>query len=294
MLHFSIEPEKYVDGVAVFPLGKNNIDPETVASFGDEWKRFDAFSEEEIQGAGDEYFDLISKAELSTFQRTLDMGCGSGRWTRYIAPHVAQVAALDPSLACHVARRNTKDLNNVQVVQASVENIPFPDAYFDFAICLGVLHHIPDTQEALAALCKKIQPKGKLLLYLYYDLSETGLLFRTLHSISEMFRKVIHRMPKFIKNLLCDFIAALIYLPLIVLSKVIGSISKSAAKKMPLSYYRNKSWRIIRNDARDRFGTPLEQRFTKEQITAMLQKSGMKKVVFSPNAPYWHCIAEKG
>lgn len=294
MLHFSIEPEKYVDGVAVFPLGKNNIDPETVASFGDEWERFDAFREEEIQGAGDEYFDLISKAELRTFQRTLDMGCGSGRWTRYIAPHVAQVAALDPSLACHVARRNTKDLNNVQVVKASVENIPFPDAYFDFAICLGVLHHIPDTQEALAALCKKIQPKGKLLLYLYYDLSETGLLFRTLHSISEVFRKVIHRMPKFIKNLLCDFIAVLIYLPLIVLSKVMGRISTSAAKKMPLSYYRNKSWCIIRNDARDRFGTPLEQRFSRDQITEMLQKAGMKKVVFSPNAPYWHCIAEKG
>ncbi len=293
MLDFSIEPERYVDGVAIFPLGDDNLDPDTVASFGDEWERFNAFSEQEIQSAGDEYFDLLSKTELSTFGKVLDMGCGSGRWTRYIAPYVGKVAAMDPSPACHVARKNTIDLKNVQVVQASVQNIPFADEYFDLAICLGVLHHIPDTQQALTALCKKIRPQGKLLLYLYYDLSETGVLFRALHSLSEGARKIIHRMPKLIKNALCDTIAVLIYLPFIVLSRIMAFFSERIAKKMPLNYYRNKSWHIIRNDARDRFGTPLEQRFTQHEISQMLDNAGMEGVIFSPNAPFWHCIAQK-
>ena len=58
------------------------------------------------------------------------------------------------------------------------------------------------------------------------------------------------------------------------------------AERLPLGYYRNKSLRIIRNDALDRFGTPLEQRFTKVEIADMLNAAGMERVRFSENAPF--------
>ena len=45
----------------------------------------------------------------------------------------------------------------------------------------------------------------------------------------------------------------------------------------------------LRTDARDRFGTPLEQRFTRSQIRAMCTAAGLVDLRFSTRAPYW-CV----
>ena len=50
---------------------------------------------------------------------------------------------------------------------------------------------------------------------------------------------------------------------------------------------------IIRNDALDRFGTPLEKRFSKKQIHEMMEEAGLDDIIFSPNEPYWHAIGKK-
>jgi hypothetical protein len=70
-------------------------------------------------------------------------------------------------------------------------------------------------------------------------------------------------------------------------------LGKKWGDKIPLSYYGNKSFNVIRNDALDRFGTPLEQRFSKVQIESMMQKAGLTDIKFSNNQPYWHVIGRK-
>ena len=70
-------------------------------------------------------------------------------------------------------------------------------------------------------------------------------------------------------------------------------LGKKWGDKIPLSYYRNKSFNVVRNDALDRFGTPLEQRFSKVQITSMMEKAGLSDIHFSKNQPYWHVIGRK-
>ena len=65
-------------------------------------------------------------------------------------------------------------------------------------------------------------------------------------------------------------------------------------KNLPLSYYSDKSFNIIKNDALDRFGTPLEQRFTKVEIEEMMKNAGLTNICFSDNEPYWHVKAKKG
>lgn len=50
----------------------------------------------------------------------------------------------------------------------------------------------------------------------------------------------------------------------------------------------------MRTDARDRFGTPLEQRFTRAQIRAMCTAAGLVDLQFSPRAPYWCVVGFKG
>jgi hypothetical protein len=61
----------------------------------------------------------------------------------------------------------------------------------------------------------------------------------------------------------------------------------------PLSYYRHCSSYTLRTDARDRFGTPLEQRFSRAQIRAMCSAAGLVDLCFSTRAPYWCVVGVK-
>ena len=69
-------------------------------------------------------------------------------------------------------------------------------------------------------------------------------------------------------------------------------VKEKVRSKIPLYGYENKSFYIIRNDALDRFGTPLEQRFTKKQIQDMMERCGLSDIVFSNNIPYWHVVGK--
>ena len=62
---------------------------------------------------------------------------------------------------------------------------------------------------------------------------------------------------------------------------------------MPLSAYNNKSFFVIRNDALDKFGTSLEQRFSKKQVEDMMRHCGLDDIVISPLTPFYHAIGKK-
>jgi hypothetical protein len=49
----------------------------------------------------------------------------------------------------------------------------------------------------------------------------------------------------------------------------------------------------MKNDSLDRFGTPLEQRFSKLEITEMMKACGLDEIEFSNQAPYWHAIGKR-
>jgi SAM-dependent methyltransferase len=203
------------------------------------------------------------------------------------------VEAIDPSKAAFVAAAHHKDQANIRFTQAAIDVIPFADDTFDLAICLGVLQHIPDTPKALYALTQKVRPGGHLLLYLYYALDNRGAGYRLLHAVSEIFRRVISALPATPRKVVCEGIAVTVYLPLVTVSRVVAPFSPSLADTLPLGYYRDKSFRIMRNDALDRFGTPLEQRFSRSEIETMLVEAGMDQIHFSDRAPFWHCLSRR-
>ena len=55
----------------------------------------------------------------------------------------------------------------------------------------------------------------------------------------------------------------------------------------PLSAYRSVSFYTMRTDALDRFGTRLEQRFTRRQIEQMMTAAGLEQIRFSESEPFW-------
>lgn len=275
-------------------LGEN-IDRETVHSFGEEWKAFHQFDDTELKKIGDTYFDIVTPEMLGPEKIAADFGCGTGRWTKYIHDKVGSVAAIDPSEAIFVAGKLLEDAPNVQLYKASIDNLPFPGDYFDFGFSLGVLHHIPDTQKAMDACVKKIKPGGHFLVYLYYSLDNRGILYKTLFILSNLLRRIVSRMPGGLKRFSCNLMAIFFYMPFVLFSRLLKllGVSKKIRSRIPLHSYEDTSFYIIRNDALDRFGTPLEQRFSKKQIREMMERAGLENIIFSELAPYWHATGRK-
>lgn len=271
-----------------------NLDAATVNSFGDEWSRFDqsALSTEEAQKIFNEYFAVFPWDRLPSGAAGFDMGCGSGRWARIMAAKVGHLHCIDPSSALDVAKRALRDQSNVTFHQASVDDGALPAGSQDFGYSLGVLHHIPDTAGAVRACVDMLKPGAPFLVYLYYAFDNRSALFKAAWKVSDVLRRVICKLPGGLKHGVTDAIAAAVYWPLARLSLLLEKLGVSP-KGIPLSYYRHHSFYTMRTDSRDRFGTPLEQRFTKAQIRAMLEAAGLKNVRFSEHAPYWCAVGIK-
>ncbi len=272
-----------------------NIDIETVEGFGDEWTRFDQseLPDEERSQIFADYFDIFPWSSLPAEPRGFDLGCGSGRWALLVSERVGHLACIDASKdALDVATRNLSARKNVSLHQASVDQIPLEDNSQDFGYSLGVLHHVPDTAEAIRRCVQKLRPGAPFLVYLYYAFDNRPRWFRNIWRATDAIRYVIARTPEQQRQQITDMIAAGVYFPLARASGALETLGIDVAS-IPLSYYRDTSFYTMRTDARDRFGTRLEQRFTKGEIATMLNDAGLTDLRFSDKAPYWCAVGIK-
>ena len=271
-----------------------NIDNKTVESFGEEWTRFDqrGMPDSEAKTRFEEYFAVFPWDDLPVKAEGFDMGCGTGRWARWIAPKVSKLHCIDPSDAIAVAQVNLSDHENVSFHKESLDSRCLPSNSQDFGYSLGVLHHVPDTEAAIQSCVDLLKPGAPLLLYLYYSFDNRPWWFRIIWQISDIGRQMIYRLPSRPKHIITDIIALLVYLPLTTLSSLIERMGFDVSN-LPLSYYRKYSFYSMRTDARDRFGTPLERRFSRKKITEMMEGAGLSEVRFSESVPHWCVVGVK-
>src|SRR3954463_15303520 len=173
------------------PETSTNLDAATVAGFGTEWSRFDQsdLSDAERRATFEQYFAVFPWDELPQDAEGFDLGCGTGRWAALAAPRVGTLHCIDPAgKALAVARRRLKDVGNVSFHECGVDDIPFPDGSQDFGYSIGVLHHIPDTEAAMAACVRKLKPGAPFLTYIYYAFDNRPGWFRALWQASEFGR----------------------------------------------------------------------------------------------------------
>ncbi len=267
-----------------------NIDLKTVAGFGEEWDAFDqtALSKEEHSDIFGRYFSVFPLESLTPDMEGFDLGCGSGRWAAPIASRVKILHCIDPSdKALDVARRRLADAPSARFHLAGVDAIPLAEGSQDFGYSLGVLHHIPDTLAALSDCVRKLKPGAPFLLYLYYRFDNRPLWFRMVWQASDLVRRVICRLPFGPRKAVTGVIAVLVYWPL---ARLAGLLESAGLKVdgLPLAFYRNSSFYTMRTDALDRFGTRLEQRFTRVEIEQMMLAAGLVDIRFREEGePYW-------
>lgn len=275
--------------------GTGNIDARTVASFGDEWSKYDQseLHGAELQALFEGYFRIFPWQMLPDNAEGFDMGCGSGRWAKLVAPRVGVLNCIDASSeALAVAQGTLADQANTNLINAPTDSVPLEKASQDFGYSLGVLHHIPDTQAAMNACTELLKTGAPFLIYLYYRFDNRPAWFRTMWKLSDLIRAVVSRLPRWAKSMVTDVIAALIYWPLARAAGLGNRISLDTGN-WPLHFYRDSSFYAMRTDSRDRFGTPLEQRFTRAEIRAMMEQCGLRDITFSDQEPYWCAIGVK-
>jgi SAM-dependent methyltransferase len=278
---------------------KANLDKNVINDFGREWNKF-TYENPTYGPALDEQFrkymsplDPALMSKNSTI--AADFGAGSGRWAERLLPNVKHLFVVEPSTgAFEVLKRKFEFNSDVSILNETIDSNSVPINSLDLAISLGVLHHIPNTTEGLADICKKIKPGGTLLCYLYYNLENRKFTYRMIFSVSSLLRKVISKSPNIMKIFLANIIAFFIYFPLAKISKFL-SLCGSNVQKIPLHQYMDMPLYFLRNDALDRFGTRLEHRFSRNQILQMLKESGFDttSLIFSNQEPFYTFTVRK-
>jgi SAM-dependent methyltransferase len=271
-----------------------NINKKNVKSFSDQWVKYDqsGLNDFEAKKIFNNYFSIFPWNKISKLSEGFDIGCGTGRWAKFVAPKVGKLHCIDPSDAIYVAKRKLKRFKNINYLKKSLDDTGLKCDSQDFGYLLGVLHYVPDAASAIKSCTKLLKPGAPILFYIYYALDNRPVWFKFLWKLSNIFRLIISTLPKFLNFLICDIIALIIYYPLartVLILKKIGFDFKN----FPLYFYSDLSFYVMRTDSRDRFGTPAEKRYSKDQIYKMMKKAGLVKIKFKVKAPYWTVLGFK-
>jgi ubiquinone/menaquinone biosynthesis C-methylase UbiE len=275
-----------------------NLDSKVARGFGQEWSTFrqdtDHLSQQQRQEIFNDYFRVFPWHSLPPGGGVgIDVGCGTGRWAMLVAPRVGHLHLLDASAdALAVAKQNLALIGNVSFHAASVSEIPFAPQSLDFAYSLGVLHHVPDTQAAIDAIAGKLKPGAPFLVYLYYAFDNRPPWYRLLWRAADLARVVISKLPHPLRLVFSQAIAVLIYWPLARSARLLTRLGLRT-HHVPLSYYADKSFYVMRTDAYDRFCTRLEKRFTRGEIDRKLRQAGFADIRFSDAVPFWCAVGIK-
>lgn len=96
----------------------------------------------------------------------LDAGCGSCAKSKNLVDRGFRVVGSDLSeSALTLARdalKGTHYADHILLEQQNLLKLTFPDSRFDYAVCWGVLMHVPEVDKAIAELSRVMAPGGRL------------------------------------------------------------------------------------------------------------------------------------
>lgn len=244
----------------------------TAESFAYEWKYI--YKENDYEK--NNFFHFLSPFLKETDlkgKKTLDIGCGSGRFTKWAALSGTEVSfGSDLGETVEVAYDMTKDIQNICIIQADIYRMPF-SSVFDISYSIGVLHHLPQPKQGFLRLPKTLTPGGQFLIWVYNRRNNARAIY-----FYEPLRDLLKKLPKPVLFKLCyipGFIVHLINL----FGKFIGNIGfKSLADKLPFAYYANFPFNMKLNDSFDVLATPKSNYYYVEEIEEWFKDGALRGV----------------
>jgi SAM-dependent methyltransferase len=101
---------------------------------------------------------------------TIDIGCGEGRLGRALAERGHEVLGVDSSPTLAQLARESGGYR--EVLEASAESIPLPDACADVAVAFMTLHDMDDLTAPVREAARLLQPGGRLCVAVPHPFAE--------------------------------------------------------------------------------------------------------------------------
>ena len=263
--------EGYVDATGAQDVVSAST-AEMFESFGYEWTTFSSVREEDELYA-EHYLRDLDLPSLAG-RLGLDAGCGRGRYSRFLAPHLGQLVALDGSEAVRSAAQNMRDLTNTVVIRSDLRQAPFADESFGFVAAYGVLHHLEDPRAGFDRLVRLLAPGGILTLYLYSRPDSRGPRGIGLAAAAWLRRYTVGLAHPVVRAV-CYPLAAILWFGVVLPGKLGDTAHVEKLSSLPMGTYRDKPLRSLVLDTFDRLSTPVEHRFVWAELTPWFAESGL-------------------
>ena len=150
--------------LSVYPIGVRDIGEEYVSTF-QIVKRYTAEDDKENLSCGGNIVYL----ELKPGEKILDLGCGRGRETIEAARLIgnrgyAWGLDLTPRMI-EAAKENAlnEEVNNIEFIQASMEQIPLPENYLDAVISNCAINHVENKVEVYREIFRILKQGGRFV-----------------------------------------------------------------------------------------------------------------------------------
>ncbi len=103
---------------------------------------------------------MLATLPLAPGARGLDMACGDGAYSLWLAGLGAEVVAVDLRPDYLKLARGTTAERHIMWAAGAIAGLPFPDETFDLAWCAQSLYSLPDPLAALRELARVTRPGG--------------------------------------------------------------------------------------------------------------------------------------
>ncbi|MBO6538856.1 MAG: class I SAM-dependent methyltransferase [Rhizobiaceae bacterium] len=166
--------------------------PRTITDFGDQWQRF---RDNDGYYASNEMFadivaPFLTPADFEN-SKVAELGSGSGRIVgMLLKAGASHVTAVEPSDAFYVLEENLGKAEGEQVTLIHDTAERLPEGEYDFVLSIGVIHHIPEPDPAIARAFGCLKKGGRVLIWLYGKEGNSAYL-----SVVLPLRKITSRLP---------------------------------------------------------------------------------------------------
>lgn len=255
----------------------------TRESFGYQWTTFS----EIVCDFQENFWNYLTPATPDLFQNQLglDAGCGFGRHIYHAAACGAEMVGMDFSRAIDSARKNTRHLRNIHLVQGDIYAPPFGKGIFDFVYSIGVLHHLPDPVRGFQALTPLLRPGGMVFIWVYSKRR------RLTNLLLEVARRVTTHLPHPLVNALSFLGATIDQYCFIVPYRVFRHLPKAGPVIDRLMFSRIKMYsaypfQVLHADWFDRLAAPIRFYYSENEVERLAQEAGIADVKVTPTGLY--------
>lgn len=202
----------------------------------------------------------------------LDAGSGCGSDTATMAGRypAVEVISLDMSEGVYATKHRTEGLPNVHIVRGSVLALPLKSSMCDFGYAFGVLHHTPDPSRGLQEIVRVLKPGGRVTLYLYEDHAGNPWKAIPLKVVTALRRLTTH-LNTWVLSGLCYLLSPVVVVAFSIPARIMRrfELTRPVADRMPFNF--GTSLFSVHGDLVDRFGAPIEVRYSREGVIFLLQ-----------------------